>query len=331
MERVAACIGPFQLPSHADFARLRQALAGAARLHVFLTGAHRPHSPRHPFTWTERAGLLRDGLAPDEQARVSFHPLREGVGLARIHAELQQAVPEGAVALAFVEGVREFEPPPGWHLAAPAAPDQDRLREQLVSGADLAPLQSQLPAHVWEFISRWVAGPHYAQVREEYEQLASEKVAWSVAPYPVVLVTVDAVVRVADQVLLIRRGRQPGKGLRALPGGFLDPGETVLASALRELAEETGLQTPELRRALRGVRVFDDPERSQRGRVITHAHYFDLGPRPLPGVSGEDDAAAAEWVPIATLPTLEAEFLDDHFLILDHFLHVMPAAAAAGA
>ena len=79
-----------------------------------------------------------------------------------------------------------------------------------------------------------------------------------------------------------------------------------------------------MRRCLREVAVFDHPDRSQRGRTITHAHHFDLGERELPEVRADDDAAAVEWVPIAALPAMEDRFFDDHFHMLDHFLGLTP-------
>ena len=72
--------------------------------------------------------------------------------------------------------------------------------------------------------------------------------------------------------------------------------------------------------------VFDHPDRSQRGRVITHAHYFDLGERALPAVEAGDDARSVEWVSIAEIAALEDQFHDDHFHMLDHFLGVTPVA-----
>jgi bifunctional NMN adenylyltransferase/nudix hydrolase len=71
--------------------------------------------------------------------------------------------------------------------------------------------------------------------------------------------------------------------------------------------------------------VFDHPDRSQRGRTITHAHFFDLGDRELPDVQAGDDAGAVRWVPVAELPSLEDRFHDDHFHMLDHFLGLTDA------
>jgi bifunctional NMN adenylyltransferase/nudix hydrolase len=106
------------------------------------------------------------------------------------------------------------------------------------------------------------------------------------------------------------------------PGGFIEQRETVWQSCLRELAEETHCELPEshMRDALQSVAVFDHPDRSQRGRTITHAHYFDLGDAPFPAVRADDDAMQVEWVPVEKLAAMEEEFFEDHFHMLDHFL-----------
>ena len=115
---------------------------------------------------------------------------------------------------------------------------------------------------------------------------------------------------------------EPGKGLWAAPGGFLEPRDTLWQSCLRELSEETACPLDEatLRAAMRAVKVFDHPDRSQRGRTITHGHYFDLGNIPLPPVVGGDDAQQALWVPLDQLAAMEDQLFEDHFHLLDSFL-----------
>ena len=63
-----------------------------------------------------------------------------------------------------------------------------------------------------------------------------------------------------------------------MPQGGIDPGEDARAAALRELREETGfgLLDTTIEDALSGIAVFDHPDRSSRGRTITHAHFFDF-------------------------------------------------------
>jgi bifunctional NMN adenylyltransferase/nudix hydrolase len=172
-----------------------------------------------------------------------------------------------------------------------------------------------------EFLRAWAALPYFGELAREWASLRKEKARWAGSPYPPVLVTVDAVLKCGDKVLLIRRGRSPGKGLYAVPGGFIEQRETVYQSTLRELAEETGIRLldSDIRNALKAVQVFDHPDRSQRGRVITHAHLFDLGSRRPPETQAADDAASAEWIAIDKLASLEDQFHDDHFHILDFF------------
>jgi bifunctional NMN adenylyltransferase/nudix hydrolase len=327
-------VGPFHVLRLADLAVLGQLLDRAPRCLVLVGSAHVARSIGTPFTWQERAEVIRRALPPAAAARVVLQPLRERYDVLRTAQDVTAAatahLPEGGGAVLLArdgEGL-QFPIPEGWTLLRqePADDSAETLRDRVLAAEApervLNEIAPQLPDAARHFLERWQGTPEHEQMHQEWLQIAAEKKAWSVAPYPVVLVTVDAVVRCGAHVLLIRRGRAPGKGLRALPGGFLDPRETVLQAAIRELVEETQIDVPEadVRAALRGVRVFDHPRRSQRGRVITHAHHFDLGDRPLPRVLGSDDAAHAEWVAIDQLPAMEPQLLDDHFHVLAHFL-----------
>ncbi|WP_374668853.1 bifunctional nicotinamide-nucleotide adenylyltransferase/Nudix hydroxylase [Ramlibacter sp.] len=331
---VAVCIGRFQLYHHGQAAVLRRALDLAPRVVVVIGSAHQARTPRNPFTWGERAEMIRLSLTPAEAARVQFAPVRDYYDETRWAAAVREAVAaSGAdrstrVALvghrkdATSEYLAGF---PDWRLVDIGHQGDlhaKALRAALFTTdhlpAALAAIAGQVPPTTVEFLRAWAELPCFAPLREEWRALARERALWDTAPYPPVFVTVDAVVRKAGHVLLIRRGRAPGRGLLALPGGFLEQRETVYQSALRELEEETGLRLlpSTMQAALRAVRVFDHPDRSQRGRVITHAHLFDLGDGPLPEVRGSDDASEATWVPVTDVASLEAQFHDDHFSIL---------------
>ena len=113
----------------------------------------------------------------------------------------------------------------------------------------------------------------------------------------------------------------PGKGLFALPGGFVNQNETVRDASIRELREETKIKVPEavLRGSIRDHETFDDPYRSTLGRVITKAYHFKLPDDiTLPKVKGADDAEKAKWVPISELR--EDQLFDDHYAIVAYFL-----------
>lgn len=101
----------------------------------------------------------------------------------------------------------------------------------------------------------------------------------------------DCVVFNSDgALLLIRRRNAPFKGRFALPGGFLEYGETTETGARRELMEETGIKA----KSLRLVGVYSDPKRDPRGHTISLAYLAIVGANAKPKAG--DDAATAEFV-----------------------------------
>src|SRR5690606_37772757 len=107
----------------------------------------------------------------------------------------------------------------------------------------------------------------------------SESYTSTVSKYDPVYMTANAVVTRSDgKILLVTRGKNPGMDKLALPGGFLDKNERLENAAIRELIEETKINIPNyaLQKKIVANKVFDDPKRSLRGRVITNAFHFDL-------------------------------------------------------
>ena len=119
--------------------------------------------------------------------------------------------------------------------------------------------------------------------------------------YPRPAVTADCVVvtkEVVPQVLLIERGADPFKGCWAFPGGFMNMDETTEQCAIRELEEETGMRATDLHQ----IGAYSKVDRDPRGRTVTVA-YLAIVDEPM-DVSGQDDAAKAQWWPIDALPPL---------------------------
>ena len=84
-------------------------------------------------------------------------------------------------------------------------------------------------------------------------------------------VAVDGLVVHGDKLVTVRRGHEPFRGMLALPGGFVELGEPVEDAVVREVREETGLET----HVVRLVGVFSDPNRDPRGHVVSVAYVLE--------------------------------------------------------
>ena len=347
MYDTALYIGRFEPVHTGHLALLQRALASARQVIVVVGSAWQARSPKNPFTWQEREAMLHAALPKAIRSRVQVLPMRDYYN----EAVWVQAVVRGVTQItgphARIGLVGHFKDAsssylsafPGWqlipverqgHIDATAVRDAYFGATPATVQAALASLADEIPESTLTALEQFAHTPHYPALQEEWRMLRGYRQAWAAAPYPPVFVTVDAVLRCQNHVLLIRRAHAPGKGQLAVPGGFIEQRETVWQSCLRELAEETHCDVSEttLRAALQSVAVFDHPDRSQRGRTLTHAHYFDLGDAPFPAVQADDDAAQVAWTPIGELVGLEEAFFEDHFHMLDHFLGLTADAGA---
>ncbi|HQV22380.1 MAG: bifunctional nicotinamide-nucleotide adenylyltransferase/Nudix hydroxylase [Moraxellaceae bacterium] len=324
-------IGRFQ-PFHVGHLRvLKQALAQSAQVIVLIGSAKQARNTRNPFTVAERAQMILGSLTPDEAARVHCQPLHDclyndAMWVKNVQEAVQHVVAKHGTSTARIGLIghqkdhssyylRLF---PQWqsvdvdnHQSLSATPLRDNYLLGQMPNTDLLPIGTQ------QFLRDFMHHEQYQHLASEAAFIAQYKQAWSVAPYTPTFVTVDAIVVQSGHILLVERKARPGKGLFALPGGFVDQQETLINACIRELREETRLKVPEpvLHGSLKGQRVFDDPYRSARGRTITHAFMFDLKPDSvLPKVKGGDDAKAAFWLPLSALQP--EQLFEDHFDII---------------
>ena len=194
-----------------------------------------------------------------------------------------------------------------------------QVRMALFEG-DLKSIESKVPASTYKFLGAFQTSPLFHELKQEYEFVKEYKKPFQSLPYPPIFSTVDAVVIHSGHVLLVRRKSYPGKGLLALPGGFVNQDERLIDAAVRELIEETSfpLSVETLKRSITSKEIFDNPTRSLRGRTITTAFLFELRKTgPLPEVKGADDAEDAFWMPIQTVLNTDGLLYEDHQSIVE--------------
>jgi bifunctional NMN adenylyltransferase/nudix hydrolase len=336
---VAVLIGRFQ-PFHNGHATLlRTALDTADSVVIVLGSSFHARSTKNPFTWQERASMIRATLGEGDVDRVQFVPVRDYYDDIKwskaVMTNVQGLFPD-AKKIALVGFMKDassyyLDLFPSWMLinTKNTLPmEATHIRSILFESEDMAVsmaiLAELLPLQVRQYLKGWLVLGHLAKLLPEYEDLQKEKRQWAKAPYPPVFTTVDSIVEVNGHVLLIKRGGKQGNGLWALPGGFLEQRERLMQGAIRELTEETnlGVLKSTLQEAFVRVEVFDHADRSLRGRTITHVHYFDLKCKNFPEIHGGDDASLAKWFPISSLASMEDQFFEDHFHMLNYFFRI---------
>lgn len=180
------------------------------------------------------------------------------------------------------------------------------------------------PETTRQFLANFSNTEWYKELQAERDFVQKYKDSWKSAPYAPTFVTVDAVVIQSGHILVVQRAAQPGRGLWALPGGFIEQNERLQDACIRELSEETRIELSkaQLVGSIAGREVFDHPGRSMRGRTITHAFLFRLKdtvrlPRvkPQPG-----EVQKVMWLPLAQAKRMTENWFEDHHAIMTTML-----------
>lgn len=330
---VLAFIGRFQPFHYGHKAVIDLALTKAKKVAIVIGSDQQPRTARNPFTTQERIDMI-SACYPDEVAdgRIYFapqvdHPYNMDRWIGGIQSSVmsiaQKPFNPDPVTIGLIGHSKDassfyLKSFPTW--GSVEVPNYKGLNATDIRKGffDETGKIKDLPVPVIDAMRDFQRTKAYNEVKEEFDYIQRYKSEWSLAPYPPTFFTADAVVIQSGHVLLVKRKLAPGKGLWALPGGFVDQYETARESAVRELKEETRIAVAQatLDRCITSWRTFEDPYRSQRGRTITTAFRIELRPdNSLPKIKGSDDAEKACWVPLSNL-SREVMF-EDHFDILE--------------
>lgn len=326
-------IGRFQ-PFHlAHLASVRFGLSISQKLIIVIGSDKSARNIKNPWSSAERIAMISACLSPEELERIEFVIVRDYIYNNNLWiTSVQQAIRDktsdskNVVLIGYKKDDSSFYLKlfKEWKFLETGISmqrlDATKVRECLFR-QDMLSLKSLVPGQVYEMLQSYMNSTEFKRLHEEFHHIEDYKAQWVGAPFPPTFVTVDAIVVCSGHVLVVRRRGAPGKGLVALPGGFLNQKEEIVDGALRELKEETCIDVPlqKLHDSIVYERVFSHPDRSLRGRTITHAYCIDLGHRELPKVKGSDDAEKAWWVPLSDALSMSDQFFDDHWHMLHFF------------
>lgn len=327
--RYLVFIGRFQPFHNGHKAVIDEALKRADHVIMLIGSANLPRSLRNPFSVAERSAMIKGAYSEAAAARIHCVGLDDALyndtrWLKYVQAGVESVTHDLNADIGLIGHSKDSSSYylslfPNW--ASVSVPNYQNLsatpiRDSYLMGA--SPTPERTPESTRHVLAAFKSTAEYEKLHEEAGFIDKYKKQWQSAPYPPTFMTADALVVQSGHILLVERRSLPGRGLWALPGGFIDKKETLFDACIRELREETRLKVPEpvLRGSCHSQHTFDDPYRSARGRTITQAFYFQLknDPKGLPKVKGGDDAADAFWLPLAKL---DAKMMfEDHYAII---------------
>jgi bifunctional NMN adenylyltransferase/nudix hydrolase len=327
-------IGRFQPFHNAHLEIIKRSTALCDKLIVITGSAAQPRTYKNPFTSTERAQMIKSatsGLALTVVIESNIDTIYNDQAWAvRVQAIVAKNTKAGE-RIAIIGHKKDESsfyldmfPQWGYENVEEIAPlSAVNIRDLYFKrNANMEFIRGVVPPSTFVYLDAFKDTPEYEQIIREREFVETYKKQYASLPYPPIFSTADAVVICSGHILMIKRRAEPGKGLWALPGGYVNANtdKSVEDAAIRELREETMIKVPApvLRGSIVRSKVFDAIDRSPRGRIITHAFYIQLPDGELPKVKGSDDAEKARWVPIAEVKSEEC--FEDHYEILQHFL-----------
>lgn len=347
--KIGVFIGRLQPIHNAHLAAIKMALTKVERLVIVLGSDCSAKTVKNPWTSFERSKMIFDALSDQEADRVRIvfakdYTYNDDLWVVQVQHLLSEVKFDDQIIDVNDHDVTLFghkkdqstyylDKFPQWDFFETGDLSKEVKMNELHIDAtkvrdcyfrkDLTTLKHIVSQNVLDTLREEMKTEEYQRLYDEYHHVQKYKQLWETAPYKPIFVTTDAIVQKSGHILVVRRKGHPGKGLIALPGGFIDQENSIKDNCIRELKEETKISIPkdELKKRIKKQKVFDHPNRSLRGRTITHAFLIDLGDGPLPKVKGSDDADKAWWMSLRDVMRQEEAFFEDHFHIINYFSH----------
>ena len=333
-------IGRFQ-PLHSGHEKvIEKALSLSNKVLVLIGSANVAPNPRNPFTYEQRAEMIKQVFPKVETRPLNDHTYNDSAWTVEVQNHVRDVLlPKGKWS---ASGLNDFRIGligcekdhtsyylkmfPQWNnenvtFVNPLSATHIRERFFLGQDAERHLMATNMHIKTVDWLLNFKNGPNYKPLADTVKFIIDYREKWGKGPF----LTADSLVQVGGNILLIKRGKEYGHGLLALPGGFVNEHETFRNASVRELREETNLRVPipVLKGSTKSSKTFDDPHRSERGRLVTQCfHYLLENDVTLPEVRGGDDADSADWYEISWVLDNSKLFFEDHYHIIKNMLGV---------
>ena len=192
------------------------------------------------------------------------------------------------------------------------------IRDLWFSGK-LSFARSNISTPVYNTMLNWPE-VDFLDLQEDWNIVNKYKIDNQKTEHEVQFLTTDAVVIHGDEILLVKRGNFPGRGLWSLPGTFKYNNETFFDGCIRGLLEKTRIKLQErvLRGSFKEEKMFDYPDRSPRGTIVSMVYSFVLDPsQTRPIVHAQNNAIEAWWFPLAEILKMRDKMFEDHLDMIE--------------
>lgn len=322
----AIVFGRFQPFHNGHIEVIKKAFEVAEHVFIFIGSMNSPRTIKNPFIGIERAELIHRYINNEMlENKEPFHIymmndyLSNAKWADQVFSKLDSSDKVCIVGSSKNEGYEKF------------FPDFDHVLPDNIFDINATDIRNDyfssgvinydlLPKETSYFLECFKQTNLYNYLVGENNRIKELNKAYGKGPF----LTCDNVIVQDGRVLLVKRKNHPGKGLWAIPGGYLDMKESLREGAYRELLEETNatITWEQFNRFLKGQEIFDNPDRSVACRIVTSAYYIQLPIWVECKINAADDASEAKWFTFDEVANMAYQMYDDHWHIIDYFIGI---------